>query len=497
MVNTTFRRSVPLTSVARGGIRLVFRTVSPQIRHTRRLESISAVRRILAVFRDQKTYVSVAYLLLRLPFAIAYSGILGFIAFRGLQNVLSLLLLIPAVMALWGGVVTERAIATSWFGARLTPIGPERPPDRAWRQRFVDLVSNPVTWKSLAFVAIEATVGFGVGLAAWIGVVVGALGTIGLVLTFAVSVLAALIAGSQANVPPALPLGSLGAAIGCLVLLFATLVIARWVARIQVWFVRVMLGMSETEAALQAAKAEAAAEHARAEVADRSRRDLVLNVSHELRNPLATIRAHVDTLRGDGGDEPDEDDRRRYLEVLNRETERMSLLVDELLTLASADTGSLQLDVAPVDAAEVATQVHDAMAPLAWRERHIQLLCNNDGAPKVMADRGRLVQVLMNLVRNAITHTPEGGLVAIEVKPIEAGPVEVSVSDTGPGIAPEDADKIFERFYRTDASRSRATGGFGLGLAIAREMVDAMGGRISVDSTPGQGSRFTVTLARA
>lgn len=458
---------------------------------------MTAVHRILAVFRDQKTYVSVAYLLLRLPFAIAYSGILGFIAFRGLQNVLSLLLLIPAGMAIWGGVVTERAIATTWFGARLTPMGPERPPDRTWRQRFVDLVSNPVTWKSLAFVAIEATVGFGVGLATWIGMVVGALGTIGLVLTFAVSVLAALIAGPRANVPPALPLGSLGAAIGCLILLFATLVIARWTARIQVWFVRVMLGMSETEAALQAAKAEAAAEHARADLADRSRRDLVLNVSHELRNPLATIRAHVDTLRGDGGKEPDDEDRRRYLEVLNRETERMSVLVDELLTLASADTGSLQLDVEPVDAAEVATQVHDAMAPLAWRERHIQLLCNNEGAPKVMADRGRLVQVLMNLVRNAITHTPEGGLVAIEVKPNEAGPVEVSVSDTGPGIAPEDADKIFERFYRTDSSRSRATGGFGLGLAIAREMVDAMGGRISVDSTPGQGSRFTVTLARA
>ncbi len=103
----------------------------------------------------------------------------------------------------------------------------------------------------------------------------------------------------------------------------------------------------------------------------------------------------------------------------------------------------------------------------------------------------------MNLVRNAITHTPEGGMVAIEVKPLETGPVELSVSDTGPGIAPDETEKIFERFYRADASRSRATGGFGLGLAIAREMVDAMGGRISVVSTPGQGSRFTVTLARA
>jgi signal transduction histidine kinase len=258
-----------------------------------------------------------------------------------------------------------------------------------------------------------------------------------------------------------------------------------------------MLGMSETQAALAEARQEAAQERTRAEVADRSRRDLVLNVSHELRNPLATIRAHVDTLRGDGAEEPAEGDRRRYLEVLNRETDRLASLVDELLTLASAESGRLQLDVGPVNAAEVATQVHDAMAPLAWQERHIRLLCKTDGAPSVLADRGRLAQVLMNLVRNAITHTPEGGMVAIDVKPIEAGPVELVVSDTGPGISPEDTEKIFERFYRTDESRSRATGGFGLGLAIAREMVDAMGGRIRVDSTPGQGSRFTVTLARA
>ncbi|HSS62269.1 MAG TPA: ATP-binding protein [Candidatus Limnocylindrales bacterium] len=458
---------------------------------------MSAVRRIFSVVVDGKTYTSLAYVLLRFPLALVYSGILAFIFFRGLENVFSLVLIIPAAMAIWGGVVTERAMATSWFGARLTPMAPERPPDRDWRRRVADVLSNPVTWKSLAFVAVEATVGLGAGLVVWTALLLGALGTISLAITFCVTVLVALVAGAQANVPPALPIVGLGGTLGCAVLLLGTLYVARWLARLQVWFVRVMLGMSETQAALAAARAEAAAEHQRAEVADRSRRDLVLNVSHELRNPLATIRAHVDTLRGDGRDEPSEDDRRRYLEVLNRETDRMASLVDELLTLASADTGTLHLDVGPVNPAEVATQVHDAMAPLAWRERHIQLLCNTDGAPSVLADRGRLAQVLMNLVRNAITHTPEGGLVAIEVKPLETGPVEVSVSDTGPGIAPEEKEKIFERFYRTDESRSRATGGFGLGLAIAREMVDAMGGRLSVDSVPGQGSRFTVTLARA
>jgi two-component system OmpR family sensor kinase len=374
---------------------------------------------------------------------------------------------------------------------------PERPPDRTWMQRIVDLASNPVTWKSLAFIAVESTVGFAVGLAAWFGIALGVVGTIGLALTALIAVLAALVAGAQANVPPGLPPVTFVSAILAFALLVGTLHVSVLVARLQVWFVRVMLGMSDTQVSLAAARAEAAQERARADVADRSRRDLVLNVSHELRNPLATIRAHVDTLRGDDTGEPTGEDRRRYLEVLSRETDRMSLLVDELLTLASADTGSLQLDVGPVDASEIATQVHDAMAPLAWRERHIQLLCNTDGSPSVLADRGRLAQVLMNLVRNAITHTPEGGLVAIEVKPLETGPVELSVSDTGSGIPPEDAEKIFERFYRSDASRSRATGGFGLGLAIAREMVVAMGGRITVDSTPGQGSRFAVILSRA
>ena len=455
------------------------------------------MRRIFSVFGDGKTWLSLGYLLLRLPLALVYSGILGFIIFRGLESLWNLILVVPAGMAIWGGVVTERAMARSWFGARLPPMSPERPRDRDWRQRVLDFASNPVTWKSLVFVAVEATAGFLVGLAAFFGLAAGVLGTLAFPIGLFTATLVAVIMGPQANIPPALPLVFLGGAVVSAGILLLTLHVARWVAALQVWFVRVMLSMSEAQVAIAAARAEAQHERSRAEMADKSRRDLVLNVSHELRNPLATIRAHVDTLRGDGAEEPPEEDRHRYLEVLSRETDRLASLVDELLTLASADTGNLHLDVGPVNAAEVATQVHDAMAPLAWRERHIQLLCNTNEVPNVLADRGRLAQVLMNLVRNAITHTPEGGLVAIEVKPLETGPVELSVSDTGPGIPADETDKIFERFYRADASRTRATGGFGLGLAIAREMVDAMGGRITVASSPGQGSRFTVTLARA
>lgn len=455
------------------------------------------MKRVLSVALERTTYLSLAYILLRLPFALLYLGLVSIVVTRVADSVLSLVMLVPAGLAIWGLVVTERAMAKNWFGAELTPLTPERPRNRTWRQRLTDLVTNPVTWKCLAFAAIEIPVGFVVGALALIGLLIGALGLIGFAVAFLATIVAVTFAGSNANVPPLVVPGFLAGAIVCFGILLATLHTARPVARAQVWLSRVMLGMSATQLALAAARAEADSQRARAEVADRSRRDLVLNVSHELRNPLATIRAHVDTLRAENGEAPTEEKRKRYLDVLSRETDRLASLVDELLTLASADSGQLQLEVGAVNAVEVATQVHDAMAPLAWRERHIQLLCKTDGTESVLADRRRLVQVLMNLVRNAITHTPEGGLVAIEVKPAEDGPVQLIVSDTGPGISPEEIQKIFERFYRTDASRSRSTGGFGLGLAIAREMVDAMGGRISVDSTPGQGSRFTVTLSRA
>jgi signal transduction histidine kinase len=394
-------------------------------------------------------------------------------------------------------VLVERAMAKSWFGAELTPLAPESAPGRPWRERLGDLLANPVTWKSVAYIFIEVPIGFFASVFTLAGLVIGVFGTIGPALAFVVMLIVGL-TGKGGTIPPPLPFVFAGVLAASVAVLLGTLHGARLAAQAQLWLVTVMLGMSKTQIALAAARAEATAERARAESSDRSRRDLVLNVSHELRNPLATIRAHVDTLRGEDGEQPSADDRTRYLEVLSRETDRLASLVEELLTLASADTGQLHLDIGPVDAAAVATQVHEAMAPLAWRERHIRLLCTAEaGEEPVLADRGRLAQVLMNLVRNAITQTPEGGMVAIEVKPLEAGPVEMSVSDTGPGIESEESEKIFERFYRTDASRARSTGGFGLGLAIAREMVEAMGGRIRVESSPGQGSRFTVTLGRA
>ena len=135
------------------------------------------------------------------------------------------------------------------------------------------------------------------------------------------------------------------------------------------------------------------------------------------------------------------------------------------------------------------------MAPLARRERQVTLTRSiPPDLPLVLADRQRLMQVLLNLVRNAITYTPAGGIVSISLERSDATQVALIVADTGMGIPPEELERVFERFYRTDASRARSTGGFGLGLAIVRDLVTAMGGSISAESTVGEGSRFRLLL---
>jgi signal transduction histidine kinase len=189
---------------------------------------------------------------------------------------------------------------------------------------------------------------------------------------------------------------------------------------------------------------------------------------------------------------------RNYLAIIGRAAERLSTLVDELLSLARAESGELKVEVAPVDATAVVEEVWASLAPLARRDRQIILVRDAaDGVPQVLADRQRLTQVLLNLTRNAIAYTPAGGIVSISLRAPDAETVTLAVADTGMGIPQEDLDRIFERFYRTDGSRARSSGGFGLGLAIVRDFVTAMGGAITVESTVGEGSTFTVTLRPA
>src|SRR5205085_1537025 len=197
----------------------------------------------------------------------------------------------------------------------------------------------------------------------------------------------------------------------------------------------------------------------------------------------------------DGSGKPSQEETKRYLEVIQRETERLGALVDDLLVVARGEAGELRLDLRPVEVAAIAGEVVEALAPIAQRDRKVKLVAQlpEPGAPPATAwaDRDRLTQVLMNLVRNGIAYTPEGGIVSVAVN-TSGDRVEIAVADTGLGIAAEDLPRIFDRFYRTDESRSRATGGFGLGLAISRDLVEAMAGTIEVASEPGLGSRLTV-----
>lgn len=222
-------------------------------------------------------------------------------------------------------------------------------------------------------------------------------------------------------------------------------------------------------------------------------RALVANLSHELRTPLALIQGHVETLQLRGTTSPTSR-HQADLAIVRRETEHLSGLINDLLTLATAEAGALPLSLAPVVLDDVIAEVADSIRPLARRERQVSLVTQVMPAlPPVLADRRRVVQILANLVRNALRHTPSGGLIALRAE-MAGERVAVSVEDTGEGIAADQLPHIFERFYRGDQARDRGTGGVGLGLAIVRELAEAMGGNVTATSTLGQGSRFTVSL---
>ncbi len=265
---------------------------------------------------------------------------------------------------------------------------------------------------------------------------------------------------------------------------------------------RVMLGDSDTARRLQETEALAERQQAKAERAEQSRRELIVNVSHELRTPAASIRGHVDSLLLAADtvepDAPAPPELKRYLSIVHRETERLNALVDDLLALARAESGELRLEIQPAEAVEIVEiveEVYETLAPLARRQREVTIVREvESGLPRVLADRQRLSQVLLNLVRNAITYTPAGGIVSIALSRSGPDNAALTVADTGVGIPPEELDRVFDRFYRTDSSRTRTSSGFGLGLAIVRDLVEAMGGVVTAESTPGEGSAFHVHL---
>jgi len=221
---------------------------------------------------------------------------------------------------------------------------------------------------------------------------------------------------------------------------------------------------------------------------ERLRRDLVANVSHELKTPISALRARLENLL-DGVEEPDP----ILIGVMLQQTERLSRLVDQLLDLSRLESGDVPLEMEPVALDSLVERVvNEVEVARADRGIHVRNLVADD-LPPVEADRERIHQVLFNLIDNAFRFTPPGGEVIVRAVR-ENGSCEVSVEDTGPGIPPEHLPLVFERFYRVDPSRSREDGGTGIGLAIAKSVVEAHGGRIWAESRVGAGSRFRFAL---
>lgn len=234
----------------------------------------------------------------------------------------------------------------------------------------------------------------------------------------------------------------------------------------------------------------AIAEAARVEL-EEARRDLFIAVSHDLRTPLASIRAMVEALNDRVV--TDDETRDRYLVTIAAQVQRLSLLIDDVFELARLDSGELRLHLEHLQVEDVVAETVDALRAQA-SQAGVRLAYEPVGpTPPVDADAARLTRVLYNLVQNAIRHTPSDGTVTLRTAPAPTG-VEVVVSDSGEGIDPEDLPHVFERFYRGERSRNRAYGGSGLGLSIALGIVEAHGGSIAIESEPALGATVRVTL---
>ncbi len=234
---------------------------------------------------------------------------------------------------------------------------------------------------------------------------------------------------------------------------------------------------------------------------------LTADVSHELRTPLTTIQGNVELLQRMAASEPPEPSsspqidahaemRRDMLNEIGEESARMNKLVNDLLLLARADSGSMQLTLHPVELDTLLLEVYQQTQRIAERSKgpgSLDVRLGREDQALVLGDRDRLRQLLLNLTENAVKYTPAGGTITLALRN-QADWVQVSVQDTGIGIDEESQKNIFSRFYRVDKARSRDQGGTGLGLSIVKWIAEAHHGHVEFESVPGQGSTFTLHL---
>jgi signal transduction histidine kinase len=223
-----------------------------------------------------------------------------------------------------------------------------------------------------------------------------------------------------------------------------------------------------------------------------AQRQLTASVSHELRTPLATIQGYLEPAL-----ENPKTFNTETLAIIEQETQRLQRLIDDLFTLSQAEVDALKLQIQPIDVGAVAQSMIETHAPLAWQRGRIEVVAQTDGDQLIaLADEGRLEQILTNLLRNGIRHTPPGGIVAVMVSQDEAW-IQLEVRDTGEGIDPKELPLIWGRFYRGSEGRQNSKSGAGLGLALVKELTESMGGTVNVASTLGEGSVFTIRLQKS
>ena len=224
------------------------------------------------------------------------------------------------------------------------------------------------------------------------------------------------------------------------------------------------------------------------------RTEFIANVSHELRTPLTAIQGYLETLLSGALEEREH--AQRFVEIAFRHTERLGRLLNDLTDLSNIELGKVSLRLAPTPLRPLVDSVLELVAAKA-RDGDVALTAEVSDTISVQADHDRLVQILINLVDNAVKYTPAGGSVTVRARPTAEGRIEVSVSDTGIGIPRADLPRITERFYRVDKARSRELGGTGLGLAIVKHLVLAHGGDMAIDSEEGRGTTVRVLVPAA
>ena len=223
---------------------------------------------------------------------------------------------------------------------------------------------------------------------------------------------------------------------------------------------------------------------------ENARQEFVANVSHELRTPLSLIKGYAETLLDGAKDNPET--ATRFLQTIDRNAERLRLLIEDLLAISELETGRVRLNIQTVALAQAVAEVLEDFKSRAAAKGMI--LVNQAPDLPVRADPGRLEQILGNIVDNAIKYGRAGGTVSVGGRASDTGQVEVFIQDDGPGIPPEALERVFERFYRVDKARSREQGGTGLGLAIVKHLVQSHGGRVWATSRPGCGATFYFSL---